>query len=173
MLDHFLIGPNSILVVFHVLVSFAVLFGAAACQGLMDVSILTATPVVLGVLTCTEEEQAVKRSTGDNNHGRDWGKPQLMLLLLLLLLLLLRCCCWWPGCPRLLLLPACRMLLLKAVPWRGAVAAAVRAVFCVMIGPSGWPFVPVYRAPSSKFSSRSLFSRRRLLLAGVLFWTKS
>ena len=40
----------------------------------MDVSILTATPIVLGVLTCTEEEQAVKRSTGDNNHGLDWGE---------------------------------------------------------------------------------------------------
>lgn len=40
----------------------------------MDVSILTATPIVLGVLTCTEEEQAIKRSTGDNNHGADWGK---------------------------------------------------------------------------------------------------
>lgn len=48
----------------------------------MDVSILTATPVVLGVLTCMEEEQAVKRSTGDNNHGRDWGKQQLLLPLL-------------------------------------------------------------------------------------------
>ena len=47
---------------------------AAACQGLMDVSILTATPIVLGVLTCTEEQQAIKRSTGDNNHGLDWGK---------------------------------------------------------------------------------------------------
>ena len=40
----------------------------------MDVSILTATPIVLGVLTCLEEEQAVKRSTGDNNHGVDWGE---------------------------------------------------------------------------------------------------
>lgn len=64
----------------------AMLCFITACQGLMDVSILTATPVVLGVLTCTEEEQAVKRSTGDNNHGRDWGKPLQPLLLLLLLL---------------------------------------------------------------------------------------
>ncbi|CAN0406638.1 unnamed protein product, partial [Ectocarpus sp. 13 AM-2016] len=46
----------------------------STCKGLMDVSIQTSTPVVLGVLTCTEEEQAIKRSTGDNNHGVDWGK---------------------------------------------------------------------------------------------------
>lgn len=41
----------------------------------MDVSILSATPIVLGVLTCTDEKQAVKRSTGDNNHGVGWGEP--------------------------------------------------------------------------------------------------
>lgn len=40
----------------------------------MDVSLLTSTPVVLGVLTCMDEEQAVARSTGDNNHGVDWGE---------------------------------------------------------------------------------------------------
>lgn len=45
-----------------------------ACKGLMDVSILTATPIIMGVLTCLDEEQANKRSTGDNNHGVDWGK---------------------------------------------------------------------------------------------------
>eukprot|EP00904_Undaria_pinnatifida_P001488 jgi/Undpi1/1133/HiC_scaffold_10.g04595.m1 len=54
----------------------------ATCQGLMDVSILTATPIVLGVLTCLEEEQAVKRSTGDNNHGVDWGKTAVEMGLL-------------------------------------------------------------------------------------------
>lgn len=48
----------------------------------MDVSILTATPVVLGVLTCTEEEQAVKRSTGDGNHGLGWGKTAVEMGLL-------------------------------------------------------------------------------------------
>lgn len=45
----------------------------AACNGLMDVSLLTSTPVILGVLTCLDEEQATKRSTGDNSHGIDWG----------------------------------------------------------------------------------------------------
>ncbi|CAM9899918.1 unnamed protein product [Pylaiella littoralis] len=54
----------------------------STCQGLMDVSILTATPIVLGVLTCTEEEQAIKRSTGDNNHGADWGKTAVEMGLL-------------------------------------------------------------------------------------------
>ncbi|CAM9643665.1 unnamed protein product [Scytosiphon promiscuus] len=54
----------------------------STCQGLMDVSILTATPVILGVLTCTEEEQAVKRSTGDGNHGLDWGKTAVEMGLL-------------------------------------------------------------------------------------------
>lgn len=55
---------------------------SATCQGLMDVSILTATPIVLGVLTCTEEQQAIKRSTGDNNHGLDWGKTAVEMGLL-------------------------------------------------------------------------------------------
>lgn len=79
---------------------FRAAFDATACQGLMDVSILTATPVVLGVLTCTEEEQAVKRSTGNDNHGRDWGKLLLIMMLagvlslavVVLLLLLLSAC---------------------------------------------------------------------------------
>lgn len=75
----------------------------------MDVSILTATPVILGVLTCTEEEQAIKRSTGDNNHGVDWGKRYrmvghtifvLVLLIMIMVLLMVMswwccCCCWW------------------------------------------------------------------------------
>ncbi|CBN77125.1 6,7-dimethyl-8-ribityllumazine synthase [Ectocarpus siliculosus] len=54
----------------------------STCKGLMDVSIQTSTPVVLGVLTCTEEEQAIKRSTGDNNHGVDWGKTAVEMGLL-------------------------------------------------------------------------------------------
>lgn len=40
----------------------------------MNVSILTETPIVLGVLTCTEEAQAVTRSTGDKNQGNGWGE---------------------------------------------------------------------------------------------------
>lgn len=45
----------------------------------MDVSILTATPIILGVLTCTEEAQAIERSTGDNNHGFDWGESSFFI----------------------------------------------------------------------------------------------
>lgn len=46
----------------------------AACKGLMDVSVMTSTPVIMGVLTCLEESQAVARSTGENNHGIGWGE---------------------------------------------------------------------------------------------------
>lgn len=61
----------------------------------MDVSILTATPIVLGVLTCTEEEQAIKRSTGDNNHGADWGKLGLWLSSAVVLLFDVGVLWWW------------------------------------------------------------------------------
>lgn len=54
----------------------------ATCNGLMDVSLLTSTPVILGVLTCLDEEQATKRSTGDNSHGIDWGKTAVEMALL-------------------------------------------------------------------------------------------
>lgn len=35
---------------------------------------MTSTPVIMGVLTCLEESQAVARSTGENNHGIGWGE---------------------------------------------------------------------------------------------------
>jgi 6,7-dimethyl-8-ribityllumazine synthase len=40
----------------------------------MSVQLQTQCPVVYGVLNCLNEEQVVARSTGNNNHGEDWGK---------------------------------------------------------------------------------------------------
>ena len=48
----------------------------SCCQGLMRVGLDTGVPVILGVLTCLTEEQALQRSgvgEGSHNHGEDWG----------------------------------------------------------------------------------------------------
>mmetsp|Transcript_24154 Transcript_24154/g.30387 ORF Transcript_24154/g.30387 Transcript_24154/m.30387 type:complete len:225 (-) Transcript_24154:838-1512(-) len=54
----------------------------AVSKGLMNVGIQTNLPVVFGVLTCLDEEQVKKRSSGDNNHGYDWGKTAVEMALL-------------------------------------------------------------------------------------------
>jgi len=54
----------------------------AVAKGLMNVGMTTTTPVVLGVLTCLNEEQVKARSSGDNNHGEDWGKTAVEMALL-------------------------------------------------------------------------------------------
>jgi 6,7-dimethyl-8-ribityllumazine synthase len=46
----------------------------AVSSGLMSVQLQTQCPVVYGVLNCLTEEQVKARSTGNNNHGEDWGK---------------------------------------------------------------------------------------------------
>ena len=51
-------------------------------SGLMSVGIQTSTPVVYGVLNCLNEEQVKARSSGDNNHGYDWGKTAVEMALL-------------------------------------------------------------------------------------------
>ena len=43
-------------------------------KGIMNVGIQTSTPIIFGVLTCLNEEQVKKRSSGNSNHGYDWGK---------------------------------------------------------------------------------------------------
>jgi len=54
----------------------------AVSKGIMNVGIQTNVPMVFGVLTCLNEEQVVKRSTGDSNHGYDWGKTAVEMALL-------------------------------------------------------------------------------------------
>eukprot|EP01083_Nonionella_stella_P059373 155336_1 len=54
----------------------------ATSKGLMNVGIQTNLPVVFGVLTCLDEQQVIKRSTGDSNHGYDWGKTAVEMALL-------------------------------------------------------------------------------------------
>lgn len=39
-------------------------------------------PIVYGVLNCLDEEQVKKRSSGDSNHGYDWGKTAVEMALL-------------------------------------------------------------------------------------------
>ena len=54
----------------------------AVSSGLMSVQLQTQTPVVYGVLNCMNEDQVKARSTGDNNHGYDWGKTAVEMALL-------------------------------------------------------------------------------------------
>ncbi|CAM9188639.1 unnamed protein product [Chrysoparadoxa australica] len=54
----------------------------AVSKGIMDVNLSSSVPVVFGVLTTLDEEQAVKRSKGDNNHGISWGKTAVEMGLL-------------------------------------------------------------------------------------------
>lgn len=54
----------------------------ATSKGLMNVGIQTNVPVVFGVLTCLDEKQVISRSTGDSNHGYDWGKTAVEMALL-------------------------------------------------------------------------------------------
>jgi 6,7-dimethyl-8-ribityllumazine synthase len=54
----------------------------AVSSGLMSVGLATSTPVIFGVLTCLDEAQVVKRSSGDSNHGYDWGKTAVEMALL-------------------------------------------------------------------------------------------
>lgn len=47
---------------------------ANACSvGIMNVGLQTSVPVVFGVLTVNNEQQAKDRAFGDNNHGLSWG----------------------------------------------------------------------------------------------------
>ena len=48
----------------------------------MTVGLSTQTPVVYGVLNCLDEKQVKARSSGDNNHGYDWGKTAVEMALL-------------------------------------------------------------------------------------------
>lgn len=54
----------------------------ATSKAIMNVGIQTNVPIVFGVLTCLNEEQVKKRSSGDNNHGYDWGKTAVEMALL-------------------------------------------------------------------------------------------
>mmetsp|Transcript_22778 Transcript_22778/g.46534 ORF Transcript_22778/g.46534 Transcript_22778/m.46534 type:complete len:194 (-) Transcript_22778:271-852(-) len=54
----------------------------AVSSGIMGVSLQTMTPVVYGVLNCLDEEQVRMRSSGDNNHGFDWGKTAVEMAIM-------------------------------------------------------------------------------------------
>jgi hypothetical protein len=48
----------------------------------MSVQLQTNLPIVYGVLNCLDEGQVKARSSGDNNHGYDWGKTAVEMGLL-------------------------------------------------------------------------------------------
>jgi 6,7-dimethyl-8-ribityllumazine synthase len=54
----------------------------AVAKGIMNVAIQTSTPIVFGVLTCLNEKQVKARSSGNTNHGYDWGKTAVEMALL-------------------------------------------------------------------------------------------
>lgn len=45
----------------------------AVSHGIMDLQLKKGVPVVFGVLTCLDENQAHERSLGSKNHAREWG----------------------------------------------------------------------------------------------------
>jgi hypothetical protein len=55
---------------------------SSVASGLMNVGLQTQTPVVYGVLNCLDEAQVKARSSGDHNHGYDWGKTAVEMALL-------------------------------------------------------------------------------------------
>jgi 6,7-dimethyl-8-ribityllumazine synthase len=54
----------------------------AVSTGIMNIGLQTSTPCIFGVLTCLNEEQVKKRSTGSNNHGIGWGKTAVEMAIL-------------------------------------------------------------------------------------------
>eukprot|EP00980_Cylindrotheca_fusiformis_P011100 scaffold2553_cov138-Cylindrotheca_fusiformis.AAC.8 len=54
----------------------------SVASGLMNVGLQTSMPIVYGVLNCMNEDQVKARSSGDNNHGYDWGKTAVEMALL-------------------------------------------------------------------------------------------
>jgi 6,7-dimethyl-8-ribityllumazine synthase len=58
------------------------LISDAVTKGLMDVGLSTGVPVIFGVLTVDNDQQAKERSTGANNHGVQWGKAAVEMALL-------------------------------------------------------------------------------------------
>jgi len=51
-------------------------------SALMSVQLQTQLPVVYGVLNCLNEDQVKARSSGDSNHGEDWGRTAVEMALL-------------------------------------------------------------------------------------------
>jgi 6,7-dimethyl-8-ribityllumazine synthase len=47
-----------------------------------QIQLQTTIPVIFGLLTVLNEEQAISRSQGDNNHGVSWGKTAVEMALL-------------------------------------------------------------------------------------------
>ncbi|GAB5031082.1 Hypothetical protein NocV09_00403550 [Nannochloropsis oceanica] len=54
----------------------------AVTKGLMDIQLQTTIPVIFGLLTVLNKDQAIVRSKGENNHGISWGKTAVEMALL-------------------------------------------------------------------------------------------
>lgn len=53
----------------------------AASTGIMQVQLETLVPMIFGVLTVLDKEQAIVRSTGTKNEGLSWGKTAVEMAL--------------------------------------------------------------------------------------------
>jgi len=53
----------------------------AASSGIMQVQLETLVPMIFGVLTVLNKEQAIVRSTGSKNEGLSWGKTAVEMAL--------------------------------------------------------------------------------------------
>lgn len=54
----------------------------AVAHGLMKVQLETTVPVIYGVLSCMNMQQAIARSSGENNHGVSWAMTALEMALM-------------------------------------------------------------------------------------------
>ncbi len=54
----------------------------AVTQGIAHLNAAGTVPVMFGVLTCRNEEDARDRATGEGNHGAAWGKSAVEMALL-------------------------------------------------------------------------------------------
>ena len=54
----------------------------AVTYGIMKLNVETGVPVIFGILTCLNEQQALDRSVGDKSHGYNWGLSAVEMALL-------------------------------------------------------------------------------------------
>ncbi len=54
----------------------------AVTNGIMKLNLETGIPVIFGILTCLNEDQAIERSSGKLNSGYEWGMTAVEMALL-------------------------------------------------------------------------------------------
>lgn len=54
----------------------------AVTNGIMKLNLETGIPVIFGILTCLNEDQAIERSSGKLNSGYEWGMTAVEMALI-------------------------------------------------------------------------------------------